>query len=120
MTSSQLRSKLLQIPYDVRHQIYTYFIPPSVHVFVKDGRARVSECVPLPVIKRDHPGWERGSGLPQIREGESSEDWHRRHRQAWADRYDLSWGTHWKCEEKMLAAGEGDALDALLQTCVQM
>jgi len=120
MAPNQLQSNFLQLPYDIRHQIYTYLVPAAVHISTKCGKVRTTECLPLPTVSHS-AGFERSFELPERKEDESFEDWRRAVRQSWADRYDSSWGPHWKCEGAMMAAdGKRDDLDVLFQTCEQV
>jgi hypothetical protein len=35
---SQLTSALLQTPLEIRHEIYSYILPPKIHVHLSDGK----------------------------------------------------------------------------------
>ncbi|KAF2826979.1 hypothetical protein CC86DRAFT_455561, partial [Ophiobolus disseminans] len=107
-------SKLLQIPYDVRREIYTHLVPLSVHIHIEASRRRLSPCVSSPVIPRTSPGWERREGLPT-----ENADWDFDHIALWATRLQSSWGEHWKCEEVASRIGGGDDsnLEVLMRTC---
>jgi hypothetical protein len=80
---SQLTSALLQTPFEIRHEIYSYILPPKIHVHLSDGKLCSKIC-----WKQDWKEW--GCGHERSR-GESTA--------GWARRLQSSWGPHWMCEE---------------------
>lgn len=115
--SSRPVSKLLNIPYDVRREIYNHLIPPSYHVYFEEGRRRLSPCVLSPVIPPRVSGWERRHNFP-----ESMQDWKDEQLALWARRLQSSWGEHWNCEEAAhgVNAKMASMAETLLQTCEKL
>jgi hypothetical protein len=124
-------SPLLHLPYDVSHLILKYLIPPGIHIFLHQGRLRVSECFGADVKEMNLK--QHYSYSEPRREGIVEAWLHTPPK--WARRLMLSWGEHWKCEEAMLGedereGGEGTernrcgterngcgTVDAMLRTC---
>jgi hypothetical protein len=117
---SQLNSKLVQAPYDIRLQIFQHLIPDGIHVFFHGNALKVSQCIGCPPADKVWSGEERKGDY------DPAEDYKVR-RQRWGRRLMSSWGPHWKCEELMMEEEENDdystscgPVNALLRTCKQL
>jgi hypothetical protein len=121
----QSQSTLLQIPLEIRHEIYSYILPAQFHARLQGERLCVSICLepekdrsssisfhePISV---PYNGRERWKGL---------EDYGLPHEaltslRTYAERLQSTWGPHWMCEEH---AQEGHVLArSLLLICRRM
>jgi hypothetical protein len=119
---SQLQGKFLQIPYDVRREIFTHLVPRTVHVHTERGQMRFADCVPTPTPHATSPGLERTEGLPLTAATERKAE----HISIWTSRLLSSWGPHWKCEENVYGADHDmrklthSAVEILLRVCTTM
>lgn len=109
MARSQQQPRLLEVPYDVRRQIYDYIVPSSVHIWCVGGVIRLFSCVPHPAADPKDPGKECKEGLPL-----GEDEWNNSHTEIWAARLQSSWGPHWKCEEKASELAQGSDTIAML------
>ncbi|KAH7065909.1 hypothetical protein BKA63DRAFT_392377, partial [Paraphoma chrysanthemicola] len=87
----QTQSTLFTLPLELRHEIYSYFIPShGIHISIENARPRISACVqPRPNDSRC--GHERRYLLNTY--SRTTLD------PVFARRSASTWGPHWRCEE---------------------
>ncbi|KAH7039773.1 uncharacterized protein B0I36DRAFT_357165 [Microdochium trichocladiopsis] len=94
--------RLLALPWDLRHAIWSLIVPNAVHLFPYGERLAVSACDP-----------------PQVRDPRQFGD-DTRTGSLWgysyADRLRSGWALHWRCEEQQ-GHRLGPNVEALIMTC---
>jgi hypothetical protein len=63
----QLCFMLVQAPYGIRREIFTYLVG-SLHLFQVEGILRFSVCTGATKLDEEHPGHDRLEGLPSADE----------------------------------------------------
>ncbi|KAI0415300.1 hypothetical protein F5X98DRAFT_347035 [Xylaria grammica] len=94
----QHESRLLSVPIEIRRAIYANAVPRQIHVFLSQGKLRLSACLEPNLGDHRHDGRERGRDHvvgSNVRDPEAEARWARRLRS--------SWGPHWQCEELTLS-----------------
>ncbi|KAI0813821.1 hypothetical protein GGR55DRAFT_636041 [Xylaria sp. FL0064] len=86
----QTGSGLLSAPWEIRRAIYSILLPDQVHVFLSQGKLRLSICLQPNLGDDVHDGRERS---PRGTSDTSASSL------SWASRLWSSWGPHWQCEE---------------------
>jgi hypothetical protein len=86
----QLGSKLLQLPYDIRRDIFSYVVLRSIHIIHFEGRLERSDCIATSV---EQDG-EHEVGYERRLEGSSGSDEEKEN--VWGRRLESSWGVHWE------------------------
>jgi hypothetical protein len=102
----QARSRLFQLPAELRLSIYEYLSQTPLHVVGgSDGRHRFVLCV------ADHEAPDSRQVPPSDPDGPKPplQD------ATWSRRLSSSWGNHWRCEEAMAPAPA-----ALLRACKRL
>ncbi|KAF2808828.1 uncharacterized protein BDZ99DRAFT_40471 [Mytilinidion resinicola] len=102
---SQLESRLLLAPYDIRRAIYVHLIPDRVHVVLREGKIHISACV------QQTPGFDYDGLERQVPGDDRDEPVYARRLRSW-------WGPHWKCEE--VAASVEHNYEAVFHVCKRM
>ncbi|KAI0431604.1 hypothetical protein F5Y09DRAFT_184541 [Xylaria sp. FL1042] len=87
----QRESRLLSAPLEIRRAIYAIILPHQVHMFLSQGKLRLSVCLQPHLGDDLHDGRERNSRRTSDRPPKSPP--------SWASRLGSSWGPHWQCEE---------------------
>ncbi|PVH75215.1 hypothetical protein DL98DRAFT_602220 [Cadophora sp. DSE1049] len=99
---SQSKSKLLSAPLEVRREIYSHLnIDNQIHLFLHEGKLRMSACLEPSLGDNTHDGRER-----QDEDGRGYRD------PQWARRLASAWGPHWECEENAFL----DVFDLITET----
>ncbi|KAB5584818.1 hypothetical protein GE09DRAFT_4889 [Coniochaeta sp. 2T2.1] len=93
MVHNQERSRLLSLPLEVRDDIYTYLVPDTFHVFLRQGEFAFTRCLKVEVegflVEKQYPS---GEEYPTILDHVPDQGLRRR-------RLLSTWGPHFQCEE---------------------
>ncbi|KAF2110780.1 hypothetical protein BDV96DRAFT_635363 [Lophiotrema nucula] len=82
----QVFPALAALPTETRNAIYEYLIPQRLHVSIRCGALRLTNCI-TPDPYSDPPGFDAATS------GDYTYD------RKWFDRLRSPWGSHWRCEE---------------------
>jgi hypothetical protein len=106
-------SALLQLPLELRHEVYSYILPAQIHIRLEDNRLTLSMCMQPDKDKYStasvqkfggvpHDGYERKPYDPSVFQHAS--------RLVWARRLRSTWGPHWTCEERLTKEPKEDGI----------